>query len=352
MKKPVIFIVMLLLVMVAYIYWPAEQAAQQQRGGGGALVELYDVKQQEFNDIITALGNAQANESVILMAQSTDRVRSVYFDDGDVVTTGTKLVALEHAEEQAAVQELTVTLAEQKRQLQRLLELEKQSASAESAIDAQKALVETTAARLAGAKIQLKEKFINAPFSGVLGMRQISPGQLVTNSTEITTLDDLSQIKVEFTLPEKYLNQVALKQPVSATNVAYNTPFTGVINSISPRIDPVTRAFKVRALFANEEQHLKPGMLLQLKVQTSTETALVVPESSIIPINSEHYVFVANGDKVTRTLVEIGRRKPGVVEVLSGIESGQQVVHKGVLKLRDGSPITVAGAAQQVANKG
>ena len=351
LNKPVVGIVILLMAMLAYIYWPQEEAQNKRRVGGGAKVELSTVKQLLFTDEISALGNAQANESVVLMAQATDRVKEVFFEDGDRVKATQKLVSLEHSEEQAQVLELEISLAEQQRQLQRLLDLEKKSAPAQSAIDSQKSLMETTRAKLDVAKVKLAEKFINAPFSGVLGLRQISPGQLVTNSTEITTLDDLSQIKVEFQLPEKFLNNIVKGQKVSAKNVAYATLFHGVINSISPRVDKVTRSFKVRALFSNDEEKLKPGMLLQLKVETSAQQVLVVPESAIVPMNDQHFVFVANDNKVARKAIEIGRRKPGMVEVLSGLTEGQQVVAKGVLKLRDGASIKT-GDEQQVVNKG
>jgi len=351
LNKPVVGIVVLLVAMLAYIYWPQEEAQSKRRMGGGAKVELSAVKQILFRDEISALGNAQANESVTLMAQATDRVKAVFFEDGDRVTKAQQLVSLEHSEEQAQVLELQISLAEQKRQLQRLLDIEKKSAPAQSAIDSQKSLMETTRAKLEVANVKLNEKFINAPFAGVLGLRQISPGQLVTNSTQITTLDDISQIKVEFQLPEKFLNSVVKGQKVSAKNVAYVEPFSGVINSISPRVDKVTRSFKVRALFDNQDEKLKPGMLLQLKVETSARQVLVVPESSIVPMNDQHFVFVANDNKVARTPIEIGRRKPGMVEVLSGLTEGQQVVAKGVLKLRDGASIKT-GDKQQVAKKG
>jgi len=352
LQKPVIGILLLLTAMLAYIYWPMEQSKQGRRGGGAAKVELSQVVQQEFTDEILALGNAEANESVILKAHTTDRVKAVLFEDGDRVEADQRLVALEHYEEQAQVLELEIALAEQQRQLQRLLDIEKQSAPAKSAIDSQNSLMETTKAKLEVAKIRLSEKFIHAPFAGVLGLRQVSPGQLVTNSTEFTTLDDIQKIKVEFQLPEKFLNRVAIDQPVSAKNVAYTQAFFGAIQSISPRVDKVTRSFKVRALFDNQAEKLKPGMLLQLKVETSSQMALVIPETAIVPMNDQHFVFVANSDTVTRTAIEIGRRKPGVVEVLSGLNAGQDVVSKGVLKLRDGAKIQVASDVSNIAKEG
>lgn len=352
-NKPIVIICSLLVAMLVYIYMPAEESGGKRRMGGAALVEVAEVERVILTNTIPALGNAEANESVTITAQSTDRIAELYFEDGQQVNKGDSLLALEHGEEKALVEELKINLKEQTRQLRRLQDLQKQSASAQSALDAQASLVDSTSAKLEVAKIKLAEKFVTAPFSGVLGMREVSPGQLVTNSTDITTLDDLSYIKVEFNLPEKYLNAVAKSQSVVATNIAYSEPFEGQVASISPRVDKVTRAFTLRALFDNKDGKLKPGMLLQLQVQTEARSAIVVPESSVIPMNDSHFVFVAQENKVRRVAVEIGTRRPGLVEVVSGLEPGQMVVAKGVMKLRDGASITVAEAPNStVAKKG
>jgi membrane fusion protein (multidrug efflux system) len=343
-NKPTVVIVAILLAMLGYVYWPHNDEAGKGMRGGAANVEITPASLQVITNQITALGNAQAKESIVVTAQTTDRISEILFKDGDNIEKGQLLFTLDHREERAAVEDLEVTLAEHARQLKRLQDLKKQEASAESAIDAQRSLVESTQARLEIAKIKLQEKKIYAPFSGVLGLRQVSPGQLVTNNTTITTLDDLSEIRVEFNLPEKFLNEVAINQQVEAKNVAYKQAFIGQITAISPRVDKVTRAFTVRALFNNENGKLKPGMLLQLRINTASTEALVIPESSVVPMNDHHFVFVAENNKVKRVMVEIGRRYPGKVEVTSGIEPGQFVVSKGVMKLRDGAAIIPAVA--------
>ncbi len=343
LNKPVAGIIFLLVVMVAYVYWPAEQMQAQGRNGGKAtLVNSELAEMILFKDEISALGTAQANESVTITAQSTDRVKDILFDDGDMVKQGQELLTLEHAEEKALVQELKVNLAEQTRQLERLKDLKKQSATAESAIDTQASLRDATRAQLEVAKIRLSEKFIHAPFSGQLGLREVSPGQLITNETTITTLDDLSKIKVEFQLPEKYLNQVAIGQSVAASNVAYSAPFVGQVIAISSRLDPVSRAFTVRAIFTNQERKLRPGMLLQLKVETKAADALVIPESAIIPINQKQYVYKVVEGKVQRVEVQIGRRQPGLVEIMTGLNEGDEVVTQGIIKVRPGSAVTTS----------
>jgi membrane fusion protein (multidrug efflux system) len=343
LKKPVTWIVLLLICMLVFVYWPTSvMLTGKGRTNKPSLVETQVVSKQLLKDEIRALGTTQANESIILTTQSTDRVSVVHFDDSDSVKKGQLIVALAHAEEQALVKELEIKFTEQKRQLQRLLDINKTSAPAQSAIDSQKSLMESTLAQLSVAKIKLSEKFVYAPFSGVLGLRKVSPGQLLTTSTEITTLDDLSQIKVEFELPEKYLNRVRKGQQVSAKNIAYAKSFTGSISSIASRLDKATRSFKVRAIFPNKKLELRAGMLLELVVETKSVEVLTVPEEAIIPINVQHYVYQVIDNKVKRVLVETGRRKPGVVEIISGLVEGDTVVSRGVIKVRDGSTIVTA----------
>lgn len=339
-KKPVTWIVLLLITMAGYIFWPqAGLSTKKSMSKKPVKVEIQAAKSILLKDEISALGTAQANESVTITAQSTDRVKHIYFDDGDIVKKGQRILALDHAEEKALVHELEINIGQQKRQLDRLRDLEKSSATAESAIDNQNSLMEATQAKLAVAKVRLAEKFIQAPFSGQLGLRHISEGQLVTNNTEITSLDDLTKIKVEFLLPEKFLNRVEVGQTVLARNVAYKDTFSGQVDSISSRVDKVTRAFKVRALFDNTKRKLRPGMLLQIDVETQSQQALIIPESAIIPINSEHYVYQVIDGTVKRTQIEIGRRKPGIVEVVEGLVVGDQVVTQGVIKVRQGSKV-------------
>lgn len=340
-RNPILWIVIVLSGMLAIAFWPSEQKSEMRRGGGSILIEVAEAKTIPYNEEIAALGTAQANESIDLKANSTDRVDIVHFDDGQFVEAGQLLVTMRHDEEKANVNEFKATLNEHRRQLKRLKDLEKQSATAASAIEKQESLIESTEAQQQVAKVRLDEKFIKAPFSGQVGLRQISPGQLITTSTNIVTLDDVNKIKVEFQLSEKYLTAVEVGQQVSAMHVAFKAPFVGVIDSISSRVDKTSRAFSVRAIFNNEAKSLRPGMLLQIKVTTEASNALVIPESAIIPINNQHFVYVLNGDNtVSKTEVVLGRRKPGSAEVVKGLSAGDQVVFKGVLKVRDGAQVT------------
>ena len=154
----------------------------------------------------------------------------------------------------------------------------------------------------------------------------------------------MSVIKVDFHLPERLLTHIHVGQQISAVNTAYqHKEFIGKISAIDSRIDSSTRSIKVRATINNKASKLHPGMLLKISVLLQVENILQLPESSIIPIEDNHYVFAVIDGKAVRKAIKIGRRHPGVVEVISGLVAGEEVVVEGALKLRDGSAVSIIG---------
>ncbi|WP_100643795.1 efflux RND transporter periplasmic adaptor subunit [Alteromonas facilis] len=343
---------LLLAGFLVYINWPLvldwmgmTEQKQQHRQGGAAPVVAVTVEMQPFAIVIEALGTAQANESVEITAQQAEVATSIAFDDGDVVQAGDLLVELNNRAEKARVNELEINLAEAKRQLKRIEGLAKERAASQQLLDEQQARVDALVAQLDVANAALNELQIVAPFSGKLGIRQVSVGALVRPGDVITTLDDISRVKVDFNVSEAHLASIAKGQTVRATSVAYpGQTFEGEISSIDARLDPVTRSIKVRAIINNSEQLLRPGMLLQVTVQRQMLEAIVVPEKALVPIQEKQFVFVIDGNKVRSTEVKVGERRPGRVQILSGLTPGQRIVTEGTLRLRDNAPVNVLNA--------
>jgi len=295
----------------------------------------------DFKDTVESLGSAIANEQVFITSKSSDLVEQISFEDGQAVKAGQVLVRLNSQEENAKVKELEANLAESVAQLNRLQDLYKKKATSKSVVEEQEAKTKAIGAQLMSAKTKLFDLTIKAPFDGVLGFREISLGAYISAGDVITSLDDLSQVKVDFNIPERFFTTLKVGQKVEAKNAAYDEVFTGEISSIDSRIDPTTRMVKVRALIPNDEQKLRAGMLLKITVERQVEQVLMVPESAIIPIENDHFVFTISEGKAKKTQVTIGRRQPGVVEILDGLNEGQGVVTEGALKLRDGSAVNV-----------
>jgi membrane fusion protein (multidrug efflux system) len=345
--SPLLLGVLALVGFVIYLNLPAAEEDGPQRFGGATPVITSKAQTQAFPIVVEALGTAVANESVNLTAQQAEIVTAVLFEDGDIVEKGQLLIELSNREEKARVNELSINIAEAKRQLSRIKGLAKQSAASEQLLDEQRARVDALEAQKDVADAQLAELEVRAPFAGRLGLRQVSIGSLVRPGDVISTLDDLSVVKVDFSISEQHLASVANGQSVEAKSIAYlGESFNGKITSIDSRIDPVTRAIQVRAQIPNDKLKLRPGMLLQVNVEKRVVDALVIPEGALIPEGESQFVFVIDSEsKARKTKVNIGQRKPGWIQILDGLEVGQDVIVEGTLKVRDGASVTVTNAS-------
>ena len=347
-RLPLLIIVTILVALITYLQWP--EAKQEKSTFKRVIaVKMVPVLLAEFIESVEAVGTARANEQVVITSKYSDLVDEIYFDDGQRVKKGAKLVKLNNQEELAKVNELKANLSESQAHLKRLSELLASRATSKSIVDQQEAKTKAIEAQLVSARAKLNDLTIRAPFAGVLGFREASKGAYIDAGDVITSLDDLSIIKVDFHLPERLLTHIHVGQQVSAVNSAYqNKEFIGKITAIDSRIDSSTRTIKVRATISNKALKLHPGMLLNISVLLQVENILQLPESSIIPIEDNHYVFVENEGKAVRKSIKIGRRHPGVVEVLSGLVEGEQVVVEGALKLRDGSAVSIIGQVAEI----
>lgn len=342
--NPLSLMVVALAAAALYFVWLAEQGpSDQSRPQQAVPVRVQTLQVSEFRDVIEALGTARANESIVVTAQVQDIVTAVHFNDGDVVEAGQLLVEMEAREQTARVQELKFRLAEANRQYQRLLDLNRQNVASQQQLESQEVVVKEITAALEVAESQLAQKRVVAPFAGRLGVRQVSQGSLLSPGAEITTLDDIATIKLDFNVPEIFFASLQIGQQVSARSDAYpGEEFIGVIRTIDSRVDPMTRAILVRAELPNELLKLRPGMLLRVHLLRSVDQTLVLPERAIVPVQDRHYVYVVSADNtVKQTQVSIGRRRPGIVEIVGGVEPGERIVTEGIVRLRDGVSVSI-----------
>jgi len=349
-RLPLFLLLSILVTLIAYLQWPEAEKEKSQYKRVVA-VKMTPVLLADFVESVEAVGTARANEQVVITSKYSDLVDEIFFDDGQQVKKGAVLVKLNNQQELAKVNELKANLSESKAHLKRLTELLASRATSKSLVEQQEAKTKAVEAQLVSARARLNDLTIRAPFSGVLGFREVSKGAYIDAGNAITSLDDLSIIKVDFHLPERLLTHIHVGQQVSAANTAYrDKEFIGKITAIDSRIDSSTRSIKVRANISNKALKLHPGMLLNISVLLQVEKILQLPESSIIPIEDVHYVFVENEGKAVRKAIKIGRRHPGVVEVVSGLVEGEQVVVEGALKLREGSAVSIIGQEEKQKN--
>lgn len=308
------------------------------------------IELQPMVDKIEALGTATANESVEIRPRIASLVEEIAFADGQKVSKGGLLIQLEDDETAAGLTLAQASLSESRSLYNRSKSLADTKAISASTLEQLLAQVKVDEAQVEAAKARLDNTTIRAPFAGRIGLRRVSPGSFVNTTTVITTLDDVSQIKLDFSVPETFLTVLSVGMNIAAHSPVYpGRVFAGSVASIDTRLDPVTRAVQVRAIIPNPDEELKPGMFLAVDLQRDRGKVLLAPEQAIVPEGEMQYVFVVNNGVAEKRAVELGRRIPGFVAIESGLSAGEAVITEGTNKVRDGSKVSTPGGASSAA---
>jgi len=322
-----------------------DEAARRQADAVPVTTQV--VKASAWSDTLQALGTAKARESVTVTAKVSEIIETVHFESGQQVSAGTPLVTLRGQAQEAALLQAQATFLEADQLYKRQRELAAQQLVASSTLDTQRAIRDAADARVREMQSDIGDRRVRAPFAGVLGIRQVSAGSLVTPSTAITTLDDIERMHVDFQVPEAELASLSTGDKVNATSVAYpGRNFEGKVATIDTRVDPGTRAVTVRADFINADHALRPGMLLDVRMFRPERQALVIPEIAVVQVGRDSYVFRVKQDQsVERADIIAGGRRSGVVEIREGLAAGDRIVVDGTGKLRPGLKIQAEEAA-------
>lgn len=309
-----------------------------------APVVLGKVEQREFAPSIEGLATARALESVMVTAPVSGQVEAIHFQDGARASKGQPLVRLEDAEERAAFAAAQADAEQADSRLQRQRELGAKGLVSKDQLDEQARIQKSAQARLELARVRLEQRTVRAPFAGVLGFRQLSLGALLQPGSPIVSLDAVDTLRVEFSVAESLLTDLAIGASVSARAAAWpERVFQGAIRTIGSRVDEVTRAIPVQAHFDNRDGALKPGMLLAVTAQARSRTALFIPEAAVAPENSQQLVWRVTADnRAEKITVQLGSRVPGWVEVVSGLADGERIVLEGQSHLRPGRVVREA----------
>lgn len=332
----------LVIAWVGMVAGCSENEPQPARKTGSEAVEVVTVAatMQPMGVEIEAVGTARANESVEVTSKTSNTVTAIRFGEGDRVRKGEVLVELDGAEARASLAEAEAALAESQNQFKRSRDLFTSKALSESQLDLIEATLKGNQARVDVAKARLSDTIIRASFDGNVGFRRVSVGSLVNPGTVITTLDDASLIKVDFTVAETYIHALEKNLPVIvATAGLPGREFRGKVTHLDSRVDPVTRSIAVRAELQNAKGELKPGMFMTVRLQGEVAPALLVPEGAIVPEQGQTYVFVVESGVAQRRQVKLGKRRPGEVEIVEGLKEHERVVAEGTQNLRDGSTV-------------
>jgi membrane fusion protein (multidrug efflux system) len=340
-------IIGLLIAAAVYGYGKLtkREAGPGERGGRGGqpiYVLTEPVKDAEFPVEMQTIGSAKARESIQITAKATETISRVNFADGQSVKAGFVIAEMTSAQQGAQLAEARATLIDAGQQFQRAQLLVEKGNISQALLDQRRAAMDIASARVRNQESQLSDRVIKAPFAGVLGLRQVSPGTLVRPGDVITTLDDASTIKVDAPVAEASMSYLKENLAVEARTIAFpDRTFQGTVAGVDSRVDASARTILVRIEIPNPDGAIKPGMLLTLTLKADARRSLSVAEDSIVPLGEKRFVYVAGNDsKAERREVATGRRVQSRVEILSGLKRGEFVVTEGTVKLRPGAPIT------------
>lgn len=332
-----------------FFFLKTQEAAKAQpvaaaKSKGAQSVTIAKVTKSDYSLDLMAVGTVAADESIDLSANVTEVVTALHFDDGQQVKKGTLLVELSAAEEEAALSAAKSQLAEHEREITRLQNLVKDGAAPEARLEERRTLADVAKQNILEAEARLADRHIAAPFDGWLGLRRISVGALVSPGTVIVSLDKIDRVKIDFSVPETYLGLVKPGAILEArTEGTDEKIFQGTLTQLDSRIDPVTRAVAARAVIENKDMLLKPGMLVMATLHVEPRLSFSIPERALVPLGSKSYVFTIAEGKAKRVEITPGRRKPGYIEVLKGLEENQTLVADGLVGLQDGMAVSIAG---------
>lgn len=312
----------------------------------GLPVKAVEVTIGRVTDEVSAVGTLLAEESVIIRPEIDGRITGLHFKEGQAVAAGARLVTLDSSEFEAQSAGVRAELKTEAQRLDRTRELHQQNFISKDALDVQLGNTERLQARLAEAESRVAKTVIRAPFAGTIGLRMVSPGAYVKAGTDIVRLESIGNIKVDFRIPEVYMSKVRQNQEVALRLDSYpGEDFRGRVYAVEPVVDDRTRTVLMRARIANTSNKLKPGMFVRVAVTLENRpNAVIVPETAIWPQGKDSFVFKAVDGKAALTRIDLGVRRPGEVEVLTGLAAGDIVITEGQMKLRDGAPVSVLAA--------
>jgi membrane fusion protein (multidrug efflux system) len=301
------------------------------------------------------VGTVRAYESIMVTAKVAGIIGEIGFEEGQKVKAGDMLVQFDAAERRAAIEQ---TAAEANRaqalrnevaiKLERAQALRRTGAGTEAQVEDLTAQMKSLEGAIASAQAQrkaaearLEELTLRAPFAGRVGTRSVSLGAYVAPGTRITSLDDLSRVRLDFAVPENLLGRIKPGQTVTAMAAAYQgRTFKGTVSTIDPRVEQTTRTARLTAEFDNPDEALKPGMFLSVALEVSAnDNAVVVPEEAIVSEGLRHVVYPVKDNKVERRVIQLGQRQGGKVEVVEGLKAGETIVVLGVQRVRPGAEV-------------
>jgi membrane fusion protein (multidrug efflux system) len=325
-------------------------AVERGREARAVPIRVAEARLGRIEEAIEAVATTRSIQAIEIVPTVSGRVETIELVPGQKVAAGDTLVTLDAEAERAAVAEAEAMLADARGQFERAEALAKTKSMAAARVDELRAAFLAARARLDVAAKRLAERRIVAPFDGIVGLREVSIGARVDDETVITTLDAIDTLEAEFSVPEQFFGRLGPDTRVRASAKAYpGRVFEGRVSGIDSRVDPVSRAFRVRAEIPNRDLALPAGLFMVVEILLAEREVVLVPEEAVVIEGRSSFVFRIAEGQAARREVRLGQRRKGEVEIAQGLAAGDLVAVTGLQRLRDGARVEVqrpdAGAA-------
>ncbi len=329
--------------MVAGCGDEADEDGNSGGGGGGGFATPVEVAIAQYDvvvDAIRAIGEIEAVQSIELRPEVSGRLTEILVREGASVTKGQALFKIDDAVIRADVARLEAERDLARQALERTTELLSKEASSLSEFELAEANWRSAEARLELEQVHLDRTTVVAPFAGIAGERSVSLGDYVTTATPLTSLQTFDPQRAKFDVPERFASRLAEGQRITFSIAATDDEYEGIVDFINPIVQLPGRTIEVKARVDNPDRALFPGMFIEVRLATAVrDSAVVVPEDAILPLQGADYIWVVAADTASRREVILGVRTPGFVEITTGIAAGEQVVVGGIARLSEGASV-------------
>jgi len=339
-----ILIILGILVTVKILFLSHKESTPGMASGKNPAspVSVYVATTEELNNIVYATGTLMANEVVTLLPEISGKIVFLHTPEGAKVNKGDLLVKINDADFQAQLRKLELQkqiAVEKAGRLKQLLEV---NGVSKEEYDMAENVVNTTAADIEFVKSQILKTEIRAPFSGKLGLRNVSEGSFITPSTSITTIQQINPVKIDFSVPEKYAGLLRINDTINFVIDGIDRKCYARIYAIEPNINQATRTIQLRALAENSKGDLLPGAFARIELPLAKiKNAIMIPTESIIPVLKGKKVFLCRNGKAQESMVETGVRTDTRIQVLTGVAPGDSVLTTGIMQIKSGTKVKI-----------
>ena len=322
--------------------------------GAGVPVETSLAHAANVTTDIRAVGSLQSDESVKLAPEVSGRIAAIPFREGTRVSVGDVILKLDDALARAELADAEARFKLAEANMQRTNELVRTGTATGRARDEAVSSFGIAAAAVELARVRVAKHTITAPFSGVVGLRNISVGAYLGVGDTVVNLEKIDLLKVDFSVPEIHLGNIAVGQDIDVTvDAILNRTFAGTIDAIDPMVDVNGRSLTIRAHLPNPDGVLRPGLFARINVRGLVDREVVmVPESAVVPRGGETFIFRVEDGRAVESRITLGERRNGEVAILDGLMPGATVVTAGHQRLRDGVVVDVVSAGAAMVPQG